>query len=283
MRLRSPASRLAALTVATCSWASPCIAQQPKFEVVAPTERTVLAARIIDVRDGRWAVVESRKHVWNSNSGRRQLQVFSHDLSSVDCRNRGFERVKRAFNVETDPTKAPKWVVQEFDGYDQGVNPTKITHQPVANVLAREYQEIVSRSDEKSRVTLPSPGTGKVRDDEEVLVDFACAVARGSTPSEAALLMNNTLGLAGVVPLVCTFSREGDDLELIVRFHEETGYVKLGNEWRFSRIVSRERIVVKDADSELSISRLTGRARLDMGEGAVVAGSCDQLRETRKF
>lgn len=260
---------------------------EANYEILRSSETSTLLGRLRgEPLEGRWAFIELQSIVHFRENDKMWLQ--SHSTASIDCRNKGFERIIRFFNLETDGDKPPKWAQgPESKKYEKGFPQKTFKHREVSQFVAAEFEEMSRNVSENERRGLSRPGSNW-RSDEEVAVDFACAVIKGGMSSkEAAILMNETLGLTGVKTLSCVVSGGSSgrtkEFELTVRFHEPTGYVKVQDEWKLVKTVNPDRIHAKHKSSDLSISRLTGRAKITWEDGLEMNGSCEAVKAGRKF
>jgi hypothetical protein len=280
---------ISAFVLCTAAPESVFAQQGRQFSLLMITDTTVVAGRLAgEPMENRWAVVETQTLNELGSSSNSRLRISSRSIASIDCSNKGYERIRRLFNLETDPDKPVRWAVAPSPAeYEKGFNPKEIRHTPVGEVVKREHAALVGRLNAEDAAKLPAPGTNW-RAEEELAVDFACAIARnGMSEQAAAEMIENTLGLSDVKTLLCRLASpqhaSGTDLELTVRFHDQASYVKVEDKWKRTRRVSTDQIFIKTGDQELTINRLTGSIRMRASDGFEMQGACDPVSSARKF
>ena len=260
-----------------------CSAQtgNPDFRAVSVTEFSMVHVDIQNsVLDKRYGVVDMIKSIRDGDN----FRPFQRVLASVDCSNSGFEIIRDSYNVETEMKAGPRCVFAKPDvAYKEGFNPKTIQHRPVSDVIAAERQRIMDGLDEATRKIISEPSFAP--EPEAVAVSYFCQVVQQNASNrEAAERALATGGIPDIKALGCTFQRQnGNVIDITVRFSEASNMVQVQGEWEKERAVTGDRIDVKRRGVPLTISRITGRAQLELA-GVTLQGACEAIQYgQRKF
>lgn len=275
------------LLAASCGAA---LAEQSKqLSVLMISDTTIVAGRLMgDPIEKRWAVVQIQMVNMVRSSDKSVPRLTKEVVASIDCSNRGYERIGQMFNLESDPGMPPLWGIDpDSKKYENGINPRNIRHTPVEHFVKRDHEALVRQLEAADVAKLGYPGE-HWPEYEILAVEFACAVVRkGMSESTAAEMIENTLGLNDMKKLLCRFAvQQGTttrDVDWIVRFHDTAGYLKIGDQWKLTRKVTADRILAKHGDRDISINRFTGRAIVRAANGSEVQGTCEAFDGERKF
>ncbi|MEN9778854.1 MAG: hypothetical protein RL014_2 [Pseudomonadota bacterium] len=279
-----------AVIVSAGSVVKPVYASDSSERVIIKEEEFSLAAARLfpSLGDGRYGAIELVSvNKFRDPGGKTDFRLAQLQIFSIDCANRGVELIRTLFNIETSSDKPPQWAeATSGQKYKDGFNPKDIQHTPVDQFLIDRKRELLtSISNEEHRRVLAAPSFSRA--DEEVAVDYACAVIKSGIAEPVARKISlETAWLNNIRSLICSLdapnSQKGNDIELVVRFHESTGNVQVSNTWLKERDVVSDRISAKFRGMNLSISRISGRATLSRGD-VRFSGSCERVGETAKF
>ena len=249
---------------------------------------TVIGASFRKAVENRWMLVELSTFSKASNEADRPL-IISREMYSVDCRDRGIEKISTYYNLETNSKSRPRWAGVMNPDYQDGFRFEEIKHKTPRDLLESEIKQLSRDLGEEKKDELRSLYMNPVEpENSNLAIDFACNQIQGMTAEQSARNVLVSGGLDSIQALLCTLQPKPHlpvgKVEWLVIFHEPKSLVYVNGLWKTKRSVSLDRITADiNEKSTLTISRLTGSAKIEANGRILFEGSCHVHSERRKF